>query len=186
MIDYIYRNDQTMKELPNFHEKILQSNLVRRNFLVTLKFSLSLWSKLTNWSQETVPYHQFDCTIQIGMSVFYDQVSTRTMVNQRKNWCILQSLVEIFKFFSMKTKRSGCQIRHLENLVGPFSPDQPRSKYNTVGPSNCWLHNFFSVPSVQTSMGLFLPINKDHYWASTHKQHSYPRPFFSLSRVYLA
>ena len=44
---------------------VLQSNLVIRNFLVTLKLflnakcSLSLWSKLANWSQEMVPWHQF-------------------------------------------------------------------------------------------------------------------------------
>ena len=44
---------------------VVQSHLVIINFLVTLKLflnskcSLSLWSKLANWSQEMVPIHQF-------------------------------------------------------------------------------------------------------------------------------
>ena len=58
----------------------IQSNLVIRNFLVTLKLflsakcSLSLWSKTANWLQEMVPYtnlffikpfliNKFDCTL---------------------------------------------------------------------------------------------------------------------------
>ena len=44
---------------------LVQSNLEKRNFLVTLKLflnakcSISLWSKTANWPWEMVPYHQF-------------------------------------------------------------------------------------------------------------------------------